>query len=110
MPASLLGRSHVYLRCYDLMPQRLRDGSTGSGSGSRMASVHGGGRTPVLRRLSHLCVSLAAAEEESVEAAVESPLAKLRDATAEADYVVSEHLPGPLQVRATRTLDPFPPS
>ena len=28
---------------------------------------------------------------------VESPFAKLRDATAEADYVVSEHLPGPLQ-------------
>ena len=58
-----------------------------------------------MRRLRHLCVSLAAAEEEGAEAAVESPLAKLRDATAEADYVVSEHLPGPLQVRATRTLD-----
>ena len=56
-----------------------------------------GGRA-AMRRLRHLCVSLVAAEEEeAAEAAVESPLAKLRDATAEADYVVSEHLPGPLQ-------------
>ena len=49
--------------------------------------------------------SLVAAEEKSVEPAVESQLAKLRDATAEADYVLSEHLPGPLQVRGKRTLD-----
>eukprot|EP01043_Picozoa_sp_COSAG02_P125122 COSAG02_NODE_62247_length_266_cov_0.832335_1_plen_61_part_01 len=53
---------------------------------------HGGRAT--MRRLRHLCVSLVAAEEaQAAEAAVESPLAKLRDATSEADYVVSEHLP-----------------
>ena len=60
------------------------------------------GHGRALRRLSHVygVLAVTAAEEEAQAeetALVESPLAKLRDATAEADYVVSEHLPGPLQ-------------
>jgi cytochrome P450 len=43
-----------------------------------------------------MSASAADEEEAAVDQATESPLANMRDATAEADYVVSEHLPGPL--------------